>query len=128
VIDGMLKQIDEMFAFNAGFGLFDSHESTSSTNVSNPATKFFVDCLIQNWAQEPFFKGGYSHPAPTASEEVRSNLAATISNRLFFAGEATHPKAYMTLHGAIETGDFAAKEVLESLAKDSFTPIASSKL
>lgn len=59
-----------------------------------------------------------SHPAIHSSEKVRSDLAATLDNKLFFAGEHTHPKAYMTMHGAIDTGDIAAKRVLESLAQE----------
>ena len=39
-------------------------------------------------------------------------LAKPIENRIFFAGEATNPIHYATVHGAIESGYRAADEIL----------------
>ena len=39
-------------------------------------------------------------------------LAKPIENRIFFAGEATSPVHYATVHGAIESGYRAADEIL----------------
>eukprot|EP01114_Cavostelium_apophysatum_P017495 TRINITY_DN5212_c0_g1_i1.p1 TRINITY_DN5212_c0_g1~~TRINITY_DN5212_c0_g1_i1.p1 ORF type:complete len:504 (+),score=50.73 TRINITY_DN5212_c0_g1_i1:31-1512(+) len=121
----ILHQMDEMFGYNQAFKLYGSNEATEATNIVNPASKFLVDYLVQDWSKEPFIKGGYSHPAVTSNEAVRTALAAPLENKVFWAGEATHPKAYMTMHGAIETGDVAAKEVLKGLRK---TPKDSAKL
>jgi monoamine oxidase len=44
-------------------------------------------------------------------------LAAPVDGRLFFAGEATSPHFFSTAHGARDSGDRAAEEVLTALAK-----------
>lgn len=113
LIQRVLSQLDEMFGNNQAFKLFHESEAHKDTNVPNPATKFFKNHLIQDWSKEPFVKGGYSHPALTSSQQIREDLAQSINNRVFWAGEATHPRAYMTMHGAIETGEFAAKEIMK---------------
>jgi monoamine oxidase len=43
---------------------------------------------------------------------MRAVLAAPIDNRLFFAGEATSPNFFSTAHGARDSGERAAKEVM----------------
>ena len=43
-------------------------------------------------------------------------LAKPIENRIFFAGEATNPIHYATVHGAIESGYRAADEILAERA------------
>jgi len=117
IIKIMKKQLNDMFGNNRGFEVFPEHksEATQETNVPNPADVFAIDFLMQDWAQEPYVRGGYTHPAPTANEQVRQNLAAPIRDTVFFAGEATHPRAYMTMGGAIETGQFAAEAIEASL-------------
>jgi monoamine oxidase len=47
----------------------------------------------------------------------RAILAALVDNRLFFAGEATSPNFFSTAHGARDSGERAAKEVLALGAK-----------
>ncbi len=66
------------------------------------------------WGQDPHALGSYSHAEPGRAED-RSALAQPVADRLFFAGEATHPQAFSTAHGAWETGLRAASEVLGSL-------------
>jgi monoamine oxidase len=39
-------------------------------------------------------------------------LAAPVDGRLFFAGEATSPGVFSTAHGARDSGERVAKEVL----------------
>jgi monoamine oxidase len=48
---------------------------------------------------------------------MRAVLAAPIDGRLFFAGEATSPNFFSTAHGARDSGERAAAEVVASLAK-----------
>ena len=45
-------------------------------------------------------------------------LAAPVDGRLFFAGEATSPEFFSTAHGARDSGERAAKEVLASRASE----------
>ncbi|WAJ27191.1 flavin monoamine oxidase family protein [Antarcticirhabdus aurantiaca] len=66
------------------------------------------------WGQDPYALGSYSHAEPGRAED-REALAQPVADRLFFAGEATHPQAFSTAHGAWETGLRAAREVLASL-------------
>jgi monoamine oxidase len=66
------------------------------------------------WAHDPFARGSYSHALPGHSQK-RAVLAAPIDGRLFFAGEATSPNFFSTAHGARDSGERAAGEVMASL-------------
>ena len=65
------------------------------------------------WARDPFAQGAYSHALPGHAGD-RAVLAAPVDDRLFFAGEATSPNFFSTAHGARDSGERAAKEVLRS--------------
>jgi len=67
------------------------------------------------WAHDPFARGSYSHALPGHAGD-RAVLAAPVDGRLFFAGEATSPGFFSTAHGARDSGERAAGEVLASLA------------
>jgi monoamine oxidase len=69
------------------------------------------------WAHDPFARGSYSHALPGHAVD-RAVLAAPVDGRLFFAGEATSPNFFSTAHGARDSGERAAGEVLDSLATD----------
>jgi monoamine oxidase len=64
------------------------------------------------WAHDPFARGSYSHALPGHASD-RAVLAAPVDGRLFFAGEATSPHFFSTAHGARDSGERAAKDVLE---------------
>jgi monoamine oxidase len=66
------------------------------------------------WAGDPFALGGYSYAMPGCSG-ARFRLSRPVENRLFFAGEATHPNFFSTAHGAWESGVRAAEEALLAL-------------
>jgi monoamine oxidase len=63
------------------------------------------------WALDPFARGSYSHALPGHAGK-RAVLAAPVDGRLFFAGEATSPNFFSTAHGARDSGERAASEVL----------------
>ena len=63
------------------------------------------------WAHDPFARGSYSHALP-GHAGARAVLAAPVDGRLFFAGEATSPGFFSTAHGARDSGERAAGEVL----------------
>jgi monoamine oxidase len=69
-----------------------------------------------HWARDPFARGSYSHALP-GHAGARAVLAAPVDGRLFFAGEATSPGFFSTAHGARDSGERAAKEILAALAK-----------
>jgi monoamine oxidase len=68
------------------------------------------------WAHDPFARGAYSHALPGHAGK-RAVLAAPVDGRLFFAGEATSPNFFSTAHGARDSGERAAQEVMASKAK-----------
>jgi monoamine oxidase len=68
------------------------------------------------WAHDPFARGSYSHALP-GHAAARAVLAAPVNGRLFFAGEATSPNFFSTAHGARDSGERAAAEVVASSAR-----------
>src|SRR5215212_6060703 len=66
------------------------------------------------WAHDPFARGSYSHALPGHAGD-RAMLAAPVDGRLFFAGEATSPAFFSTAHGARDSGERAAGEVLAAI-------------
>ena len=63
------------------------------------------------WAGAPLSLGSYSHALPGHADK-RAVLAAAHENRIFFAGEATAPHFFSTVHGAWESGERAAREAM----------------
>jgi monoamine oxidase len=68
------------------------------------------------WSHDPFALGSYSHALPGHASK-RAVLAAPVDGRLFFAGEATSPNFFSTAHGAGDSGERAAGEVIAATAK-----------
>jgi monoamine oxidase len=66
------------------------------------------------WANDPFAQGAYSAALP-GHAGARAVLAAPVDGRLFFAGEATSPNFFSTAHGARDSGERAAQEVMEAV-------------
>lgn len=66
------------------------------------------------WARDSWALGSYSHALP-GHAAARAALAAPVADRVFFAGEATHPTFFSTAHGAWESGLRAAREALAAL-------------
>jgi monoamine oxidase len=70
---------------------------------------------VIDWQSDPFSLGGYC-VVPVGGLRLQEELARAVGDTLFFAGEATHISGHAgTVHGAIETGERAAKEILRSL-------------
>lgn len=65
------------------------------------------------WAHDEFAHGSYSHALPGHAGD-RAILAAPVNDRIFFAGEATSPHFFTTAHGARDSGERAATEVVAS--------------
>ncbi|MEM9621329.1 MAG: FAD-dependent oxidoreductase, partial [Pseudomonadota bacterium] len=72
-------------------------------------------CEITRWWSDPWSCGSYSYLGKGASPQMRSELAAPVGGKLFFAGEATHMEFPSTAHGAYLSGLRAADEVIASL-------------
>lgn len=64
-----------------------------------------------SWSRSDRIGGAYSHALPGRSV-ARAELARSLDERLFFAGEATNTCDFSTAHGAYESGQRAAEEVM----------------
>ncbi len=65
------------------------------------------------WAEDPLSRGSYSFIGVGGSLSDIDELAKPIDNKLFFAGEATSPYYYGSVHAAYITGYRAAQEILK---------------
>jgi monoamine oxidase len=63
------------------------------------------------WMSNPLTMGSYSATRPGRAG-ARAVLAEPLDGRIFFAGEATNPRAYATVHGAHLSGCEAATAIL----------------
>jgi monoamine oxidase len=67
-----------------------------------------------DWQADPFSCGGYSYAAVGGIDAARA-LGAPVAETLYFAGEATDSDGRNgTVHGAIASGERAAREALQS--------------
>lgn len=66
------------------------------------------------WSRMAFIGGAYSCALPGRSQ-ARARLAEPFEDRIFFAGEATHPFDFTTAHGAHDSGSRAADEAVSAL-------------
>jgi monoamine oxidase len=67
---------------------------------------------VHDWQSDPYARGSYSYVG-VGGEGAQSELGEPVAGTLFFAGEATNAAGHHgTVHGAIATGERAAREVL----------------
>jgi monoamine oxidase len=70
---------------------------------------------VHDWQSDPFSRGSYSYVG-VDGEGAQAELAQPLADTLFFAGEATHSEGHHgEVHGAIETGERAAREILAGI-------------
>lgn len=70
--------------------------------------------LVTRWAADPYARGSYTFLAVGSSPADLRTLAEPVSERLGFAGEATHEEFFATVHGAYMTGIREAERILSS--------------
>lgn len=91
----------------------DDSRLDALTGFGIPSPKAF---LRSNWSRDPFSRCAYSYLAPDPlGIEARRMLARPVSDRLFFAGEATSIASPATVHGALKSGWRAAGEASGTL-------------
>ncbi|MEN8445822.1 MAG: FAD-dependent oxidoreductase, partial [Cyanobacteria bacterium J06555_13] len=78
---------------------------------STAETHPLIGYIRTNWSQDPYSFGSYSHVAKGSSQRDRGGIEAPIDNRIFFAGEAVHPKYNSSVHAAYESGLRTAERV-----------------
>lgn len=69
--------------------------------------------LFPRWLSDPWSQGGYSYPGVGSAPEDREDHARPLGDRIFFAGEATEPVEYGTVHAAL----WSAEQTAEALFK-----------
>jgi monoamine oxidase len=83
--------------------------------------ELFVRAEWRLWHADPFSRSGYSAFPDDADEDARATLGLPLSETLFFAGEAVgvrgEPGKVASVHGAIESGMFCARDVIASLRR-----------
>ncbi len=67
---------------------------------------------VHDWHSDPYARGSYSYVG-VGGDGAQSALAESVADTLFFAGEATNDAGHHgTVHGAIATGERAARQIL----------------
>lgn len=79
--------------------IVDNLRNIFGNNIPNP-TGFYTT----RWHHDPFSFGAYSYIPVGGSGDDYDNMAKPISDRIFFAGEATHRQFPATTHGAYLSG------------------------
>ena len=76
-------------------------------------SRLVADWRVIDWGADPFARGGYM-VVPVQRLPVVEALEAPVDHTLFFAGEHTHAGGHAgTVHGALQTGLRAARQLLE---------------
>jgi monoamine oxidase len=102
---------------DAGDGAFAAQSIDEIADyLGNDIRRKLKPLAESRWGYDPLARGAYSHALPGHAGD-RAVLAAPVDDRLFFAGEATSPNFFSTAHGARDSGERAAKEVLAALGK-----------
>ena len=70
--------------------------------------------VFPRWLSDPWSLGGYSYPAIGSPPEDHGDHARPLGNRVFFAGEATEPVEYGTVHAALWSGEQTAEAVFRA--------------
>jgi monoamine oxidase len=70
--------------------------------------------LYPRWLSDPWSRGGYSYPGVGSAPEDRDVHARPLGRRVYFAGEATEPVEYGTVHAALWSGEQAAEAIFRA--------------
>jgi monoamine oxidase len=100
------------FAVEQALGSLEKILGVSEDNLR----KLLLASYCHDWGSDPFSRGAYSYLAVNGLEAQRA-LARPLDETLFFAGEGVSVGHVGTVHGAIDTGQRAAKEILEILSR-----------
>ena len=70
-----------------------------------------TDYIISRWGDDPYTLGSYTYIPVGASFKDIKVLSRNVKEKVFFAGEGTHPKHFANTHGALLSGIRAAQEI-----------------
>ena len=101
-------------AHDSALTAINSAMDSLSQVFGRDARPFVESAQFHNWRNDPFACGAYSY-VPVGGLNAREVLAQAVERTLFFAGEATAQPGFQgTVHGAVESGLRAAREVLDA--------------
>jgi monoamine oxidase len=85
-------------------------------DLDNPDNPTNIISLVKDWGKDEFTKGGFSYPLVGATLQHRKDLAAPLSDKLYFAGEATDFAGDAgTVSGAMNSAVRVVDEVVKSI-------------
>lgn len=70
--------------------------------------------VYPRWLSDPWSRGGYSYPGVGSDPDDGRAYARPLGRRVFFAGEATEPVEYGTVHAALWSGEQAAEAIFRA--------------
>lgn len=76
--------------------------------------KLYAGGKVMCWHEKRYSRMGYSYLPVGCPSALRDRLADPLLPTLFFAGEATNRQQPSTVHGALQSGARAARQVLEA--------------
>jgi monoamine oxidase len=100
-----------LFAGNAAFELENLHLEDIVSDVMTKLRRIYGDHIPDpdyymktNWHNDPFATGTYSYVKIGGSGVDYDNMAKSVEDKIFFAGEATYRKHPSTVYGALMSG------------------------
>lgn len=104
----VLAELDAIY--NGDGTKYIRRDLNNSNNDSN------ILSLVKDWTTDEFTKGGFSYPLVGATLQDRKNLAAPVSKKLYFAGEATDFTGDAGfVSGALNSAVRVSKEIVDSI-------------
>ncbi|MCE2994205.1 MAG: flavin monoamine oxidase family protein [Cyclobacteriaceae bacterium] len=109
--DKTLAVLAELDAIYNGDGTkYIRRDLNNNNNDSN------ILSLVKDWTTDEFTKGGFSYPLVGATLQDRKNLAAPVSKKLYFAGEATDFSGDAGfVSGALNSAVRVSTEIVDSI-------------
>lgn len=98
----------ESMSDTAIVNLFMSELRLIDNTIPNP-----INYKITRWSSDPYSYGSYSGIKAGNTRTVYSNLASSVNNQLFFAGEHTSTDYPALVQGALKSGQDAAAAILK---------------
>jgi monoamine oxidase len=98
-----------------GSALIDYALATMESMFGSAVSGAFVKGNNSSWLNDPYSGGAYTYATPGAVP-LRTALATPVGNQVFFAGEALSILKHSSLPGAYDTGQAAARLVVQALS------------
>ncbi|CAE7917845.1 DNAH3, partial [Symbiodinium sp. KB8] len=98
------------------------HELTLALEEMYERPPAIVEVEATRWSSDPFFRGSYSFLPTNSMTENSWDVINARHGRLFFAGEAFHPRWSGYLQGAFASGKDKAQQVELFLKSDASAP------